>query len=85
MQFDKSGIGKFLARELHVFTGKYFQLFGLGFTKVFLKCGASLKPRSQPAILASAYCLLAKTWAKFKDPYVMSTTFLRIWEHADTL
>ncbi len=27
---------------------------------------------------------LQKTWAKFGDPYVVSTASVRIWEHADT-
>jgi hypothetical protein len=34
----------------------------------------NLKPRSQPAILASVCCLLAKTWAILRDPYMVSTT-----------
>ena len=43
-----------------------------------------IKPWSQPAVLASACCLLAKTWAKLGDPYVVSTASVRFWEHADT-
>ena len=43
-----------------------------------------LKPRSQPVILASACCLLANTWAKFRNMYVGNTAFVRNWEHADT-
>ena len=43
-----------------------------------------VKPRPQPTVLASACYLLAKTWAKFKDPFVVRTASVHNWEHTDT-
>merc|ERR1712002_1227963 len=43
----------------------------------------SLKPWSQPAVLASACYLRSKTQAKTQDTYVVSTETVRILEHAD--
>jgi hypothetical protein len=36
-------------------------------------CDLGLKPRSPRTVLASACCLLAKTGAKIRNPYVAST------------
>ena len=62
---------------------EFFLLLHYRQAKCIIYC-LTLMRWSHPAVLASACCLRAKTWAKYGYPCVMSTASVRICEHADT-